>query len=100
MLSHYISVTHPTATQLDLILATMQRDSLRPSLPHHAQSSIVSQPSYGASAQLFRRLVWEGTIPIEIRIDGKELPAGSDRNLESYYVSLKLSLIVVSVVLN
>ncbi|KAF8605558.1 autophagy protein 5 [Ceratobasidium sp. AG-I] len=64
----------------------MQRDSLRPSLPHHAQSSITSQPSYGASAQLFRRLVWEGTIPIEIRIDGKELPAGSDRNLESYYI--------------
>ncbi|KAG8719314.1 autophagy protein 5 [Ceratobasidium sp. 394] len=64
----------------------MQRDSLRPSLPHHAQSSISPQPSYGASTQLFRRLVWEGTVPIEIKIDGKELPAGSDRNLESYYI--------------
>lgn len=68
----------------------MQRDSLRPPL-HHTQSSVAPQPSYGASTQLFRRLVWEGTIPIEIKIDSKELPAGSDRNLESYYVGPLLS---------
>lgn len=63
----------------------MQRDSFRPPL-HHTQSTVTPQPSYGASTQLFRRLVWEGTIPLEIRIDSKELPAGSDRNLESYYI--------------
>ncbi|CAE6392403.1 unnamed protein product [Rhizoctonia solani] len=65
--------------------ALMQRDSFRPPL-NHTQSTVTPQPSYGASTQLFRRLVWEGTIPLEIRIDSKELPAGSDRNLESYYI--------------
>ena len=39
-----------------------------------------------ASTTLFRRLVWEGTVPLEIRIDPKELPAGSDRGLDSFYV--------------
>ncbi|KZV98862.1 hypothetical protein EXIGLDRAFT_700082 [Exidia glandulosa HHB12029] len=55
--------------------------------PKHAPGSS-PQTAYTtpASTALFRRLVWEGTVPIEIRIDGKELPAGSDRALESYYV--------------
>ncbi|KAG8906156.1 autophagy protein 5 [Tulasnella sp. 403] len=39
-----------------------------------------------AATSLFRRLVWEGTVPLEIKIDGKELPAGSDRGLECYYI--------------
>ena len=39
-----------------------------------------------ASVTLFRRLLWEGTVPLEIHIDSKELPANSDRGLESYYI--------------
>lgn len=39
-----------------------------------------------ASTTLFRRLTWEGTIPLEIRVDSKELPANSDRGLECYYI--------------
>ncbi|KAG6862284.1 hypothetical protein C0995_015981 [Termitomyces sp. Mi166 len=35
---------------------------------------------------LFRRLTWEGTVPLEIRVDPKELPANSDRGLECYYI--------------
>ncbi|KAG5653617.1 hypothetical protein H0H81_011843 [Sphagnurus paluster] len=35
---------------------------------------------------LFRRLTWEGSVPLEIRVDPKELPANSDRGLECYYV--------------
>ncbi|KAG6813647.1 hypothetical protein H0H92_008884 [Tricholoma furcatifolium] len=35
---------------------------------------------------LFRRLSWEGTVPLEIRVDPKELPANSDRGLECYYI--------------
>ncbi|PFH51983.1 hypothetical protein AMATHDRAFT_79928 [Amanita thiersii Skay4041] len=35
---------------------------------------------------LFRRLTWEGSVPIEIRVDPKELPANSDRGLECYYL--------------
>ncbi|KIY50187.1 autophagy protein 5 [Fistulina hepatica ATCC 64428] len=34
---------------------------------------------------LFRRLTWEGTVPLEIRVDSKELPANSNRGLECYY---------------
>lgn len=37
-------------------------------------------------ATLFRRLTWEGTVPLEVRVDSKELPANSDRGLECYYV--------------
>ncbi|TEB37593.1 autophagy protein 5 [Coprinellus micaceus] len=53
------------------------------------------QPGGGAPAKdkttdyhtaLFRRLSWEGTVPIEIRVDPKELPANSDRGLECYYI--------------
>lgn len=39
-----------------------------------------------ASTSLFRRLTWEGTVPLEIRVDAKELPANSDRGLECYYI--------------
>ncbi|KAK7685207.1 hypothetical protein QCA50_011570 [Cerrena zonata] len=39
-----------------------------------------------ASTTLFRRLTWEGTVPLEIRVDAKELPANSDRGLECYYI--------------
>ncbi|KIL68948.1 hypothetical protein M378DRAFT_120231, partial [Amanita muscaria Koide BX008] len=50
-------------------------------------------PSYLAKERLtdyhttlFRRLSWEGSVPLEIRVDSKELPANSDRGLESYYM--------------
>jgi len=39
-----------------------------------------------ASTALFRRLAWEGTVPLEIRVDSRELPANSDRGLECYFV--------------
>ncbi|KAF8306941.1 hypothetical protein DL93DRAFT_2088313 [Clavulina sp. PMI_390] len=42
--------------------------------------------SNSASTTLFRRLIFDGTVPIEIRLDSKELPANSDRSLECYYM--------------
>ncbi|KAL0956060.1 hypothetical protein HGRIS_002229 [Hohenbuehelia grisea] len=51
---------------------------------HHINHS--TPFSTPASTTLFRRLTWEGTIPLEIRVDPKELPANSDRGLECYYV--------------
>ncbi len=42
--------------------------------------------STSASTTLFRRLTWEGTVPLEIIVDSNELPANSDRGLECYYV--------------
>lgn len=50
---------------------------------HHGHQSAFSTP---ASTTLFRRLTWEGTVPLEIRVDSKELPANSDRGLECYYI--------------
>ncbi|KAH9917865.1 autophagy protein Apg5-domain-containing protein [Epithele typhae] len=50
--------------------------------PRHSPSSF----STPASTTLFRRLTWEGTVPLEIRVDSKELPANSDRGLECYYI--------------
>ena len=50
--------------------------------PRHSPS-VFSTP---ASTTLFRRLTWEGTVPLEVRVDPKELPANSDRGLECYYV--------------
>ncbi|KIY65911.1 autophagy-related protein [Cylindrobasidium torrendii FP15055 ss-10] len=35
---------------------------------------------------LFRRLIWDGTVPLEIRINPKHLPANSERALESYFI--------------
>lgn len=49
---------------------------------HHAPSAF----STSASTTLFRRLTWEGTVPLEIRVDSKELPANSDRGLECYFM--------------
>lgn len=49
---------------------------------HHATSAF----STPASTTLFRRLTWEGTVPLEIRVDPKELPANSDRGLECYFM--------------
>jgi len=39
-----------------------------------------------ASTTLFRRLIFDGTVPIEIKLDLNELPANSDRSLEYYYI--------------
>lgn len=50
--------------------------------PRHSPSAF----STPASTTLFRRLTWEGTVPLEIRVDPKELPANSDRGLECYYI--------------
>ncbi|KAG2072229.1 hypothetical protein BDR04DRAFT_1096788 [Suillus decipiens] len=50
---------------------------------HHGQPSVNSTP---ASTTLFCWLTWEGTVPLEIRVDSKELPANSDRGLECYYI--------------
>ncbi|KAF9231395.1 autophagy-related protein [Melanogaster broomeanus] len=49
---------------------------------NHAPSAFATS----ASITLFRRLSWEGTVPLEIRVDPKELPANSDRGLECYYI--------------
>ncbi|KAI6157393.1 autophagy-related protein [Pisolithus tinctorius] len=49
---------------------------------HHPPASFATS----ASVALFRRLAWEGTVPLEIRVDPKELPANSDRGLECYYI--------------
>jgi autophagy-related protein 5 len=49
---------------------------------HHAPSAF----STPASTTLFRRLTWEGTVPLEIRVDPNELPANSDRGLECYFM--------------
>jgi hypothetical protein len=49
-----------------------------------------SNAAASANTTLFRRLVWEGSVPLEIRIDQKELPADSDRGLgESYYLQVR-----------
>lgn len=50
---------------------------------NHPGGSTFATP---ASITLFRRLSWEGTVPLEIRVDPKELPANSDRGLECYYI--------------
>jgi autophagy-related protein 5 len=49
----------------------------------HSPSTFTSSP---ASTTLFRRLIWEGTVPLEIRVDSKELPANSNRGLECYFI--------------
>lgn len=49
----------------------------------HSPSTFNSSP---ASTTLFRRLTWEGTVPLEIRVDSKELPANSNRGLECYFI--------------
>ncbi|KAL5507484.1 ATG5 [Sanghuangporus vaninii] len=50
---------------------------------HDPSPSAFSTP---ASTTLFRRLIWEGTVPLEIHVDPAELPANSDRGLECYFI--------------
>lgn len=50
---------------------------------HHEHASTFAT---SASTTLFRRLTWEGTVPMEIRVDPKELPANSERGLECYFI--------------
>ncbi|PCH43591.1 hypothetical protein WOLCODRAFT_138455 [Wolfiporia cocos MD-104 SS10] len=50
--------------------------------PRHAPSAFTTP----AATTLFRRLTWEGTVPLEIRVSSQELPANSDRGLECYYI--------------
>ncbi|EJD02724.1 autophagy protein 5 [Fomitiporia mediterranea MF3/22] len=50
---------------------------------HDTAPSAFSTP---ASTTLFRRLAWEGTVPLEIHVDPAELPANSDRGLECYFI--------------
>lgn len=53
----------------------------------HANSpSAFATHATPASTTLFRRLTWEGTVPLEVRVDPKELPANSDRGLECCYL--------------
>ena len=53
--------------------------------PRHGASSAMNTAT-SASTTLFRRLTWEGTVPLEIRVDSKELPANSNRGLECYFI--------------
>src|ERR1700742_316400 len=53
---------------------------------HHPDSTSTKEPVTDYTTTLFRRLSWEGTVPLEIRVDPKELPANSDRGLECYYI--------------
>ncbi|KAF9007969.1 autophagy-related protein [Cyathus striatus] len=52
---------------------------------HHPQGGPSRLPT-DYRTTLFRRLAWEGTVPLEIRVDSKELPANSDRGLECYFM--------------
>ncbi|KAH8828481.1 autophagy protein Apg5-domain-containing protein [Flagelloscypha sp. PMI_526] len=47
---------------------------------------------------LFRRLTWEGTVPLEIRIEASELPADSERGLECYFIQAPLRNFFMDVV--
>ena len=53
---------------------------------HHHETASSKEPATDYQTTLFRRLTWEGTVPLEIRADPKELPANSDRGLECYYI--------------
>lgn len=53
--------------------------------PRHGAASAMNMTT-PASTTLFRRLTWEGTVPLEIRVDSKELPANSNRGLECYFI--------------
>ena len=53
---------------------------------HDPAAPPASAFSTPASTALFRRLTWEGTVPLEIHVDPAELPANSDRGLETYFV--------------
>lgn len=53
---------------------------------HHHGATVFKDRATDYNTTLFRRLTWDGTVPIEIRVDAKELPANSDRGLECYYL--------------
>jgi len=55
-------------------------------MSNYSQRQSPSALSAPASTTLFRRLTWEGTVPLEIRVDSKELPANSNRGLECYFL--------------
>ena len=55
-------------------------------MSNYNQRQSPSTLSASASTTLFRRLTWEGTVPLEIRVDSKELPANSNRGLECYFL--------------
>jgi len=54
--------------------------------PHPQSATVSKDKTTDYNTALFRRLAWEGAVPIEIRVDPKELPANSDRGLECYYL--------------
>ena len=83
----------------------------RPTLENQPSLMSVQQGSHSASTSLFRRLVsppthfaprvyiqlyyaqiFDGTVPLEIKIDLKEFPANSDRSLEYYFVCTNLAM--------
>jgi autophagy-related protein 5 len=60
--------------------------SSRHNQPANSPSYISKDRFTDYHSTLFRRLTWEGSVPLEIRVDSKELPANSDRGLECYYL--------------
>lgn len=50
--------------------------------PSHFHSIGKSSPT------ALRSLVWEGSIPICFTLDPSELPSGSDRGVEAFYVDV------------
>lgn len=55
------------------------------SLSHQHSSSLVGTPAILATTS-FRKLVWDGTIPICVSVDPAELPPGSDATIDSTYL--------------
>ncbi|KAF8210084.1 autophagy protein 5 [Mycena galopus ATCC 62051] len=53
---------------------------------HHPAAAAPKDRNTDYHTTLFRRLSWEGTVPLEIRVDPNELPANSDRGLECYFM--------------
>lgn len=53
---------------------------------HHPAAAAVKDRGTDYHTTLFRRLSWEGTVPLEIRVDPNELPANSERGLECYFI--------------
>ena len=74
---------HVILTQFPRLLVVAQESPTMATYNSRPSPSAFTTP---ASTTLFRRLTWEGTIPLEIRVDSKELPANSDRGLECYYI--------------
>jgi hypothetical protein len=52
--------------------------------PRRAPADRDSRPD--TSPGRYRTLVWEGSVPIQVSLDEGELPQGSDRSVESYFV--------------